>query len=204
MASMTVLRDRRLFRALDNAGIELIEALDGTRAADLVVSTKTVALIRSIADVTADPHKIKNDVLVAAILYHWVLVVVKTAPFESVSVQPSGVSSASVDDDPLTDATLAQLGLLKQAIAAIAAPGGKRIGRVEIVFANHGAAELATVVRCLMQQEEDDFERENGREKADVLWRERLWVQRDEVSHFTGDLSVMLTLAGRGGEVPGA
>ena len=178
LASINLLQERSVIRSLEERGFDIVERDSRIQEADLVLSASTAVLFRKLATLPDELVPLIRSLKLATVYYQRVFVVLEVVSF---AITHNGTNdSRSVD--PLRTPILKSLSAFRRRLALSLVPGENDvIGSVDLLFASNGPAEVAQVLRTIMEKDCDRLSHVAGHESTE-LCGPRAWLSNDDVS----------------------
>lgn len=188
IAGESIIKQRVIYRALTDSGLELVDQDGKIQFTDLVLSPTTAVIFHALASLPTTDAALLKSVKRAAIYFQRIIVVFEVIPFRKRSIARGSEADQEkkAETNPLSDAVIKAIGAFKRAIALSVTPGeDDMIGTAEAVFAVNGIEEVARVMKHIAAQ--DDLEisarikQIKGGKGVKGKWESKDWLQTVDV-----------------------
>ncbi|ORX40055.1 hypothetical protein BD324DRAFT_616091 [Kockovaella imperatae] len=177
LASLDLLQDRPLTSQLEKAGFRLMDSDLPYHGADLILSAKTSVIFRPIQVISDKFEMLVKAIDSACDYFDRVLLVFDVLRNRRFSPGVDGEGA-----DPLTPALIEKLPNVRETLQSrtMKPSDHKSKGRVEVIVATNGSAEVANALLTLLNAEVAELGRRIGSADAMELGENRDWLDSNE------------------------
>ncbi|WWC88710.1 uncharacterized protein L201_003623 [Kwoniella dendrophila CBS 6074] len=185
LATMTVLQNIPVARALQMEGFVLVEQEKKMHSTDIVLSQSTAIMLRDLSKLPREQDDLIQEFKNAAKNFKRVIVI-----FETIAYSASAkFKDAKKNKDPLDHQVRTALAAIKRLTPIALNSVGGFVGQVESVFAYDGAEEVAKVLGWLFEEDAKALSKKN-KKAYKRLYGDRKWLEEEPVQE---DLDLLTT-----------
>ena len=179
LSSVNIHHERKLVKAFELAGIDLIDRNGTIQGADMVLSATTAVLFRPLAKLPGELQAIFDTLKQMKQYYDRILLVFEVQPYKQ---KADNQNKAEIN--PLNNEINKALPAFRRHVELSVkdAEKSQHASHVEILMAKNGVVEVVEVLRWVMEQEFGLLRRSIGDTAAIEICEDRQWLQEDDVS----------------------